>query len=85
MGHHSWLATVQTWGRGTYKIQETVFNVGLYVETLAQYSTAISVLPRFSKGQGAISKGHFSAANGPSKGHFSAVNGPSKGHFSAVN
>ena len=45
----------------------------------------ISVLPRFSKGQGAIWKGHFSAVNGPSKGHFSAVNGPSKGHFSTVN
>ena len=44
-----------------------------------------SVLPRFSKGQGAIWKGHFSAVNGPSKGHFSAVNGPSKEHFSAVN
>ena len=34
-----------------------------------------SVLPRFSEGQGAIWKGHFSAVNGPSKGHFSAVNG----------
>ena len=44
-----------------------------------------SVLPRFSKGQGAIWKGHFSAVNGPSKGHFSAVNRPSKGHFSTVN
>ena len=33
-----------------------------------------SVLPRFSKGQGAIRKGHFSAVNGPSKGQFSAVN-----------
>ena len=44
-----------------------------------------SVLPRFSKGQGAIWKGHFSAVNGPAKGHFSAVNGPSKGDFSAVN
>ena len=44
-----------------------------------------SVLPGFSKGQGAIRKGHFSAVNGPSKGHFSSVNGPSKGHFSAVN
>ena len=44
-----------------------------------------NVLPRFSKGQGAIWKGHFSAVNGPSKGHFSAVNGLSKGHFSAVN
>ena len=45
----------------------------------------ISVLPRFSKGQGAIWKGNFSAVIGPSKGNFSAVNGPSKGHFSAVN
>ena len=44
-----------------------------------------SVLPRFSKGQGAIRKGHFSPVNGPSKGHFSAVNGQSKGNFSAVN
>ena len=45
----------------------------------------VRVLPRFSKGQGAIRKGHFSAVNGPSKGHFSMVNGPSKGHFSTVN
>ena len=39
----------------------------------------VSVLPRFSKGQGAICKGHFSAVNGPSKGHFSVVNAPQKG------
>ena len=53
-----------------------------HVNTMYIY---ISVLPRFSKGQGAIWKGHFSPVNGPSKGHFSTVNGQSKGHFSAVN
>ena len=55
------------------------------VATIMNFRSHTSVLPRFSKGQGAIWKGHFSAVNGPSKGHFSAVNGPSKGHFSAVN
>ena len=61
------------------------FKTSLRFMSRSEACKPISVLPRFSKGQGAILKGHFSAVNGPSKGHFSTVNGPSKGHFSAVN
>ena len=62
--------------------KKTIMNTIIIISMI---SIHYSVLPRFSEGQGAIGKGHFSAVNGPSKRHFSAVNGPSKGHFSAVN